>query len=353
MAHDIVMPMLGMVQDTGIIVSWHKQIGDAVKASDVLMEVETDKATVEIEAGFDGYVAALKAETGVPVPVGEVVAVISDDKGEIEMAPASPESTKAAAAPPAESAAPATSPVEQKPEKKTDGPAATPVRPPAPPSRPQARPRSGRVHASPKARRLARERGVDLERLVRLGVPEPIHVSDLDKVGAAAFGMPAASLMRVTIARAPFEAFQEWVVDEAGVEVDGTNLWAAFAAGSLRAATGQGRDEEIVVEGSRFPDTNGTVALTDPDCAGLSGLVSGPAGETATLTILDLTQSMLTDYRPAGDAALPHLTICNGQDSANFDLYLAFDPANLAPDTAYAFLKELADRTQVPLRHLL
>jgi len=352
MAHDIVMPMLGMVQDTGIIVSWHKQIGDAVKASDVLMEVETDKATVEIEAGFDGYVAALKAETGVPVPVGEVVAVISDDKSDIETAPTSPETTKAEAAP-ADSAAPATPPVEQETEKKPDGPAAAPVPPPSPPSRPQARPRSGRVHASPKARRLARERGVDLERLVRLGVPEPIHVSDLDKAGATAFGMPATSLMRVTIARAPFEAFQKWVADEAGVDVDGTNLWAAFAAGSLRAATGQGRDEEIVVEASRFPDTNGTVALTNPDCAGLSGLESGPAGVTATLTILDLTQSMLTDYRPAGDAALPHLTICNGQDSANFDLYLAFDPANLAPDTAYAFLKELADRTQVPLRHLL
>jgi len=352
MAHDIVMPMLGMVQDTGIIVSWHKQIGDAVKASDVLMEVETDKATVEIEAGFDGYVAALKAETGVPVPVGEVVAVITADKGEIETAPASPETTKAEAAP-AEGAAPATPPVEQEAEKKTKGPAVASALPPAPQAHPRARPRSGRIHASPKARRLARERGVDLERLVRLGVPEPIHVSDLDKAGAAAFGMPATSLMRVTIARAPFEAFQEWVADEASVEIDGTNLWAAFAAGSLRAATGQGRDEEIVVETSRFPDTNGAVALTDPDCAGLSCLESGPTGGIAALTILDLTRSMLTDYRPAGDAALPHLTICNGQDSANFDLYLAFDPAILAAETAYAFLKELADRTQVPLRHLL
>ena len=352
MAHDIVMPMLGMVQDTGIIVSWHKQLGDAVKASDILMEVETDKATVEIEAGFDGFVTALKAETGIPVPVGEVVAVISDDKGNIETAPASTPTTKAETAP-AESTTPAAALAEPEPIQKAGVPAAEPAFPPAAPPRPQARPSAGRIHASPKARRLAKERGVDLGRLVRLGVPEPIHVSDVDKAGAAAFGTLAASLMRVTIARAPFEAFQEWMADEAGVEVDGTNLWAAFAAGSLRAATGQGRDEEIVVEASRFPDTNGAVALTDPDCAGLSGLESEPAGRIAALTILDLTQSMLTDYRPAGDAALPHLTICNGQDSANFDLYLAFDPTTLTAETAYAFLKELANRTQVPLRHLL
>jgi hypothetical protein len=143
------------------------------------------------------------------------------------------------------------------------------------------------------------------------------------------------------------------VADEAGVDVDGTNLWAAFAAGSLRAATGQGRDEEILVEASRFADTNGAVALKNPDCAGLSGLTTEPASGIAQLTILDLTGTLLTDYRPAGDGPLPHLTVCNGQDGANLDLYLAFDPAALSAETAYRFLKELADRTQVPLRHLL
>jgi pyruvate dehydrogenase E2 component (dihydrolipoamide acetyltransferase)/2-oxoglutarate dehydrogenase E2 component (dihydrolipoamide succinyltransferase) len=344
MAHDVIMPMLGMVQDTGIIVSWHKQIGDAVKASDVLMEVETDKATVEIEAGFDGFVTALRAETGVPVPVGQVVAVISDDKGDVETTPAATAEAPAAARA-EESTAPASAPAEQKPEK--------PAAAPAPPPRQQGRARGGRVLASPKARRMAEERGIDLGRLARLGVPEPIHVADLDKAGAAAFAAPAASLMRVTIARAPFESFREWVADEAGVDIDGTNLWAAFAAGSLRAATGRSRDEEIVVEASRFAEANGAVALRSPDCAGLSGLKTEPVSSSAALTILDLTETLLTDYRPAGDGQLPHLTICKGQDSANFDLYLAFDPASLAAETAYAFLKELADRTQVPLRHLL
>ena len=57
MPHDVIMPALGMAQDSALIVAWHKAPGDAVKAGDILMEVETDKSTMEVEAGHDGYVA--------------------------------------------------------------------------------------------------------------------------------------------------------------------------------------------------------------------------------------------------------------------------------------------------------
>jgi pyruvate/2-oxoglutarate dehydrogenase complex dihydrolipoamide acyltransferase (E2) component len=50
MAHEVIMPALGMAQDTGLIVSWLKKPGDAVKAGDPIMEVETDKATMEVES---------------------------------------------------------------------------------------------------------------------------------------------------------------------------------------------------------------------------------------------------------------------------------------------------------------
>jgi pyruvate/2-oxoglutarate dehydrogenase complex dihydrolipoamide acyltransferase (E2) component len=343
MAHDVVMPMLGMVQDTGTIVSWHKQVGDPVKASDILMEVETDKATVEVEAGFDGFLTAVRAETGVPVPVGQVVAIISDDRGDVgTMNAEAPQVAKAKSAEPAPPIIQAAETVEATP----------PVLPPVPPPS-QASGTPGRVHASPKARRLAKERGIDLGRLVRLGVPEPIHVADLDKAGVAAVGAATASVMRVRITRAPFEAFLEWVEKEAGVAVDRLNLWAAFAAGSLRATTGRGREEEILVEASLFPDTVGMVALRSPDRAGLAGITAEPAGGAAALTILDLTQTVLAEYRPAGDRPLPHLTISIGEDPTNLDLYLEFDPSMLPAETAYAFLKELAERTRVPLRHLL
>jgi hypothetical protein len=107
-----------------------------------------------------------------------------------------------------------------------------------------------------------------------------------------------------------------------------------------------------VVEASRFPEA-GTVALKNPDQAGLAGIKTEAASGAAALTVLDLTETPLTEYRPAGARPLPHLTVANGEHPENFDLYLEFDPGLLSAETAYAFLKDLADRTQVPLRHLL
>jgi hypothetical protein len=158
--------------------------------------------------------------------------------------------------------------------------------------------------------------------------------------------------MRVRVERAPFEAFLKWVDEQAGVSVESLHVWAAFAAGSFRAATGLAHDAEIIVEASRFPENN-PVALKNPDRAGLAGIGTEAAGGATALTVLDLTETPLTEYRPAGSRPLPHLTVANGEHPENFDLYLEFDPASLPAEGAYGFLKDLADRTQVPLRHLL
>ncbi len=346
MAHDIIMPALGMAQDTGIIVSWRKQLGDAVKAGDVLMEIETDKSTVEVEAGYDGYLASVMAETGVPIPVGQVVAVISGDKADVGAAPAKSASPPAAVTQD-NAPAPAKTPVAA-----ASQPGAIAVAPPAPNPTGIAPATGGRVLASPKARLEAEARGVDLNRLVRLGVPEPIHVADLARAGVGSLQASATSLMRVRVESAPFEAFLKWVDKEAGVTVEALHIWAAFAAGSFRAANGMSRDAEIAVEASRFAENN-PVALKNPDQAGHTGLKTEATGGGATLTVLDLTGTPLTEYRPAGSRHLPHLTVANGEHPENFDLYLEFDPASLPAEVAYAFLKDLADRTQVPLRHLL
>ncbi len=61
---DVIMPALGMAQDTGLIVAWHKQPGDAVAKGDVLFEVETDKATMEVEAAADGFLTDVAAGEG-------------------------------------------------------------------------------------------------------------------------------------------------------------------------------------------------------------------------------------------------------------------------------------------------
>lgn len=76
MATNVILPALGMAQETGLIVRWLKAEGEAVKKGEALLEVETDKATVEIEAAADGILAAISATAGDEVPVGQVIAHI-------------------------------------------------------------------------------------------------------------------------------------------------------------------------------------------------------------------------------------------------------------------------------------
>jgi len=349
MAHDIIMPMLGMAQDTGIIVSWQKQLGDPVKASDILMEVETDKSVVEVEVGHDGFLVSVRAETGIAIPVGQVIAVVSDDKNDVEA------QTSAASSDTKEEVKPAPhSPAEEPPTSTTPAPAAVPAPAPAVTPKPAAPSSTGRILASPKARREAKERGIDLGRLVRLGVPQPFHVSDLDKAGsAAAFQGAETSYMRVVIEKEPFESFCSWLNQEADETISSLKIWAAFAGGSLRKATGLGDDDELIVHASASFDDTETIALKDPDQTRLAGMASHDVAGAAAITILDLSQTPLAEYRPAGGTPLPHMTIANSDDGAYLSIALAFDPATLGEAIAFNFLKDLAERAQQPLRHLL
>jgi pyruvate dehydrogenase E2 component (dihydrolipoamide acetyltransferase) len=76
MPTDVIMPALGMAQDTGVVVSWKKQAGDQVTKGEPLLEVETDKAVVDVESPATGTLASVSAEAGAEVPVGTTIAVI-------------------------------------------------------------------------------------------------------------------------------------------------------------------------------------------------------------------------------------------------------------------------------------
>ena len=163
MPHEVIMPALGMAQDTGLIVAWRKSAGDEVAADDVLFEVETDKSTMEVEAGADGFVAGLLAEAGEEVPVGRVIATISREK------PANPIHASATTA--------VVAPAQKQPEVPAERPKAETASPvPRSGERAGAVPVAfaGRVLASPKARRLAAEQGLDLARLAASGHPMPL-----------------------------------------------------------------------------------------------------------------------------------------------------------------------------------
>src|SRR2546421_3991737 len=76
MPADVIMPALGMAQETGKVVRWLKQDGELVVKGEPLLEVETDKVTVEIEAPADGTLGGVRAPEGAEVPVGTVIAVV-------------------------------------------------------------------------------------------------------------------------------------------------------------------------------------------------------------------------------------------------------------------------------------
>src|SRR3984957_2587873 len=83
MAHSIVMPALEMAQETGKLISWRKKEGEAIGKGEPLLDIETDKAVVEIESPADGILAGVKAQAGDVIPVGQTIAWIVNPGEEI------------------------------------------------------------------------------------------------------------------------------------------------------------------------------------------------------------------------------------------------------------------------------
>lgn len=155
MPTSVVMPALEMAQDTGKLVSWRKQDGEKVTKGEILLEVETDKAVVEVEALADGVLAGIKAAPGDVIPVGQTIAWILASG---ESVPTDEPSARPAAG------------VAQKS-------AVMPID--AAKSRQEAPTPTNRVRISPKARRLAQERGIDIALLRGSGADGEILVSDV------------------------------------------------------------------------------------------------------------------------------------------------------------------------------
>jgi len=171
LATSIVMPQMGYDMHEGKVVRWLKKEGEEVTRGEVIAEIETDKATVEYEAYTGGVMAKIVAEEGVAIPVGGLIAVMTAP-GE-----AIPEDilTDAAIASAADSPAPAAAAVEA---------------PEAPIPAAAAPADTEEVRASPLARRLARERGFDLAIITGTGPGGRITEADIPEQGAAA--APAA-----------------------------------------------------------------------------------------------------------------------------------------------------------------
>jgi pyruvate dehydrogenase E2 component (dihydrolipoamide acetyltransferase) len=165
---NILMPALSPTMEKGNLAKWLKKEGDAVKTGDVIAEIETDKATMEYEAVDDGVMAKIVVPEGTQdVPVNQLIAVIAAEGEDVKAAASA--AGKGAPAKPAEPPKPA-APAAKAPAPQAAAPAVAP-RPSAPPPSPApgAAAANGygtnRVFASPLARRLAKEAGIDVGRV--------------------------------------------------------------------------------------------------------------------------------------------------------------------------------------------
>jgi pyruvate dehydrogenase E2 component (dihydrolipoamide acetyltransferase) len=182
MSINILMPALSPTMTEGKLAKWHVKEGDAVKSGQVICEIETDKATMEVEAVDEGKIGQIVVPEGTEgVKVNAVIAVLLEegekDAPKVTAAPAA--AKPAPAAPPAAAAtAPAPKP-------------AAPASAPAP--QPAASPSGGRIFASPLARRIAAEKGLDLSRIKGSGPNGRIVKADVDAAKPGAAPAPAAA----------------------------------------------------------------------------------------------------------------------------------------------------------------
>jgi pyruvate dehydrogenase E2 component (dihydrolipoamide acetyltransferase) len=168
MSVNIEMPKLSDTMTEGTLVKWHKQIGDEIEIGDILAEIETDKATMEMEAFDDGILTDILIQVGEKAPIGATLAILNGDSGR------APDETHTAVNPTPEPAATPPAPVQ---------PAAAAA--PAPVAAPQ--PSGDRILASPLARKVAADLNIDLSTVTGTGPAGRITRSDLE----SATGTPA------------------------------------------------------------------------------------------------------------------------------------------------------------------
>lgn len=204
MITDIILPKQGLQMEEGTIVRWLKSAGDAVSEGEPVVEMETDKTTMEIEAPASGYLLKTRFEEGVAAPVGEVIAWVGDSMDETA------DIVEPEAATEAETASPAA---------ETRG---------ASPSQPAAAPHTAgdRLFSTPRARMTADERGVDIAQVAPSG-PDGLIV-ERDVLGSAASAAPGKRIsfdrMRRTIADRMLKSLHEKAQITHTVHLDMTSL---------------------------------------------------------------------------------------------------------------------------------
>ena len=211
MAEVVYMPKLSDTMTEGVVAAWTKNVGDAVKSGEVLAEIETDKATMEFESFYDGVLLHIGVETGKAAPVNSVLAIIGEAGEDISSLLATASAPASSAPAPAPTAT--TAPVAASEPTPSPTPVAAPVAAPIALAN-----NSDRVFASPLAKKMATERGIDIHTVGGTGENGRIVKRDVDHyvpytpaanapaytaapAGTVSFTDEPVSQMRKTIAR--------------------------------------------------------------------------------------------------------------------------------------------------------
>lgn len=171
MAEVIFMPKLSDTMTEGVVAEWNKKVGDSVSEGEVLAEIETDKATMEFESFYNGVLLHIGVEKGQTAPVNSLLAIIGEKGEDISKAIADAKNAATEATPSPEATS---KPKEEEKVAPTPVPTPTPVQRPAVVDTPAPSPApvadaNGRVYASPLAKKMASEKGIDLGNVIGTG----------------------------------------------------------------------------------------------------------------------------------------------------------------------------------------
>ncbi len=214
MAEIVYMPKLSDTMTEGVVAEWTKKVGDAVSSGEILAEIETDKATMEFESFYDGFLLHIGVEKGKAAPVNAILAIIGEKDEDVKAILAKAEKDTPAAEAPREN--------EKEVVEEKSTPSPEPVKPAA--EAPKATPAAtataiteanGRVAASPLAKKMANEKGIELSNVIGTGEGGRIVKRDIDHyapytgggvakrsfVGVESFQDEPISQMRKTIAK--------------------------------------------------------------------------------------------------------------------------------------------------------
>ena len=359
MPFEVIMPALGMAQDTGRLVSWLKKVGEAVDESDVLMEVETDKTTMEVPAGASGFVSELFASAGDDVPVGNVIAIITNDKPAIGNASVAPiEHKKNVISSKSSITEQEAQILDLKKEisvskidlkksvKEFIAPASVDSL------------TSDKVLASPKLRRLANESGYDLKRLRATGLQEPYHVSEIEQLKhlsvmtldtpdtPAQSYMPSKSYLQAKVPSAQMDEFVERMSAEAGQKITLKSLWLSFASSSFQNAFNlAGFTVNIKNETGQFTD-----AYENPNLYGLASQQPLDEFQSPNLVIRDLTCSYMSNVNVS---AISAAELCIHRTLNTYELSFAFNNTQFESEQALKFIDKFSKKLANPLLGLI